>query len=85
MTPIEQHLVALVQAWDRMESEQRRNSVSGKAILHDIHLIGQTAAFFGNYDGMIALHDAAEEIGGNDNSVGYWLNSMWDGIGGWCS
>jgi hypothetical protein len=85
MTPIAQHIVALVQEWDRMDTEQRRNSGRGKGILHDIHLIGQTAAFFGDYDGMKELHDAAEALVGRDNSVGYWLNTMWDGIGSWQS
>ena len=85
MQPIEQHLVDLVREWDGMDSAERRDSARGKAILPDILLIGQTAAFFGGFDGMKKLHDAAEEIVGFDNSVGFWIHRLWDGIGGWCS
>ena len=77
MKPIEQHLVDLVREWDGMDSAERRDSARGKAIL--------PAAFFGGFDGMKKLHDAAEEIVGFDNSVGFWINRLWDGIGGWCS
>lgn len=85
MEPIHHHLVELVREWDGMDSHERRTSERGKAILHDIQLIGATAAHFDGYDGMKQLHDAAEALVGGDNSVGYWLNSMWDGIGSWCS
>jgi hypothetical protein len=85
MTPIDHHLFTLVREWDRMEQDERRDSARGKAIRHDIELIGQTAAFFGGFDGMKKLHDAAEQIVGFDNSVGFWINRLWDGIGGWCS
>ena len=85
MTPIDHQLFELVREWDRMDSAERRDSARGKAIQHDIELIGQTAAFFGGYDAMKRLHDAAEEIVGYDNSIGYWLNPLWDRIGGWCS
>lgn len=82
--PIENVLIELVQEWDQMDKQQRQGA-RGQAIYHDIRLIGQTAAFFGGFDGMIALHDAAEALVGRDNSVGYYLNLLWDRIGGWCS
>ena len=84
MKPIEQHLIDLVQSWERMNPAERKTDY-GRGVRHDIELVGQTAAFFGNYDGMKALHDAAEALVGGDNSVGFYLNAMWDGIGGWCS
>ena len=81
---IVQRLVNLVHEWDGMDTTQRRDP-RGLSIRHDIVLIGQTAAYFDGYDGMKKLHDDAEALVGNDNSVGFWLNTLWDGIGGWCS
>lgn len=81
---IEQTLVELVKEYDAMDSNERRAD-KGQAIRKNIQLIGLTAAFFGGYDAMIKLHDAAEELVGSDNSVGYYLNQIWDGIGGWWS
>jgi hypothetical protein len=46
-----------------------------------IRAIGQTAAFFGGFDGMTKLHDAFEKAGGDT----YKLNRLWDQIGGWCA
>lgn len=77
-----ERLVALVREWEAMPSDERQGP-KGQAVLEMIYTAGRTAAFFGGYDAMKALHDAAEELVGNDNSVGYRLNSMWDGIGGW--
>jgi hypothetical protein len=82
--PIADVLVELVREWDQMDKQQR-NGARGQAICHDIRLIGQTAAFFGGFDGMISLHDAAEAMVGNTNEIGYYLNLLWDRIGGWCS
>lgn len=62
-------------------SEQEKGA--GKEIVNKVQTIGRTAAWFGGFDAMKQLHDAAEETVGNDNSVGYQLNWMWDGIGGW--
>lgn len=73
-TPIEQTLVDLVKNLD-----EERND----AAIEKIRLIGSTAAFFGGYPAMEKLHDAAEVLVGNDNSVGSRLNGLWDGIGGW--
>lgn len=81
---IEHYLVAAIKTWDGLTPDQRR-STKGLALRKEVELIGKTAAFFGGYDGMKRLHDACEQLVGNDNSVGYYLNHMWDGIGGWCS
>lgn len=81
---IENTIVELVKEYDAMGSAERANE-RGQAIVKDIRLIGNTAAFFGGYDGMTRLHDAAEALVDKDNSVGFWLNRMWDGIGGWLS
>lgn len=53
------------------------------ALAERIQVVGVTAAFFGGYDGMRKLHDAAEALVGRDNSVGGILNRLWDGVGGW--
>lgn len=79
---IENTVVELVKEYDAMNSSERGED-RGQAIRKDIRLIGTTAAFFGGADGMTELHDAAEALVGKDNSVGYWLNKLWDGIGGW--
>lgn len=82
MMKIENTIVELIKEYDAMDSDAR-DEVRGQVIVKDIRLIGNTAAFFGGYDGMTKVHDAAEALAGKDNSVGYWLNKMWDGIGGW--
>lgn len=76
------YLVKLVQKYELMSSHEREED-EGKKLREMIHVVGSTAAFFGRYDGMKELHDAAEKIVGNDNSIGYRLNLMWDRIGGW--
>lgn len=81
---IEEMLVEMVRKYDTMDSNGRRGA-EGLAIRKEIELVGTTAAFFGGYDGMKKLHDAAEEFVNNDNSVGFYLNLIWDGIGGWFS
>jgi hypothetical protein len=81
---IEHYLVAAIKTWDQMTPDQRR-SAAGEELVKEVHLIGKTAAFFGEIEGMDKLHDACEALVGNDNSVGYYLNHMWDGIGGWQS
>ena len=75
-------LVALVQAFERLDSSQRR-SAEGQALKEKIQIAGMTASFFGGFAAMKRLHDAAEALVGNDNSIGYRLNYMWDGIRGW--
>ena len=57
---------------------QRRNDLYEKILL-----IGETAAFFGDYEAMKSLHDAAERLVGNNNSIGYHLNHIWHGVGTW--
>lgn len=75
-------LVQMVREYEQMSQNERKN-IAGIVLLGKIHTAGRTAAFFGGYDSMKQLHDAAEKLVGSDNSVGYWLNLMWDGIGGW--
>lgn len=53
------------------------------ALAERVQVVGLTAAFFGGFEGMRSLHDAAEALVGRDNSVGFHLNRLWDGIGGW--
>jgi hypothetical protein len=84
MDAIDLVIVELVKQWDAMSGAERETP-RGHAILNDVQLIGQTAAFFGGYGAMKKLHDAAENRVGNDNSVGYWINRMWDGVGSWLS
>lgn len=62
---------------------QDKSEEAAQQIIDKLRLIGRTAAFFGGYDGMKRLHDAAEALVGSDNSIGYRLNYVWDGIGGW--
>lgn len=54
-----------------------------KVIVAQIRAMGHAASFFGGFDGMTALHDAAEAATGKRNDIGYRLNHLWDGIGGW--
>lgn len=75
-------LVALVKQYDQMDRDKRESTV-GVTLRDHIRVAGATAAFFGGFDAMEQLHNAAEELVGGNNSVGYWLNYMWDGIGGW--
>jgi hypothetical protein len=77
-------LVKLTQEWDQMDSDARRGP-RGQEIKHDIELIGIATDHVGGFDAMTRLHNQAEALVGNDNSVGFYLNSMWDGIGGWAS
>jgi hypothetical protein len=81
MERIEQHIVDLVKEFEAITN--RRDSARAQAILKELKTIGQTAAFFGGYDGMKQVHDAAEKLVGNTNDVGYWLNNIWDGIADW--
>lgn len=71
---IEKTLVDLVQQYAEDRDEETKEK---------IRLIGSTAAFFGGFNAMNQLHDAAERLVGNDNSIGGRLNGLWDGIGGW--
>lgn len=76
-----ERLVALVKEYEQMTPRERLTN--GRNVLQCICTAGRTAAFFDGYRGMKRLHDAAEKLVGNDNSVGYWLNRLWDGIGDW--
>lgn len=75
-------LMEMVQEYAAMTERQQRRVV-GQLIVEKIHTVGHTAAFFGGWEAMKKLHDAAVELENADNRVGYWLNLMWDGIGGW--
>jgi hypothetical protein len=81
--PIQERLVDLIREYDGLRDRKGRDNKRAVEITHEVEVIGSTAAFFGGFEGMEQLHDAAEQIVGNDNSVGYWVNRMWDGIGGW--
>ena len=81
---IEKKLVALVQEFKSLQgASDEESSIRQDIIREHIELIGETAAFYGGFRGMIDLHDAAEELVGCDNSIGYHLNEMWAGIGRW--
>lgn len=75
-------LVAMVREFGSMDKGERKEE-KGRELLGKIRVSGHTAAFFGGYEAMKQLHDAAEELVGNDNSIGRVLNNEWDGIGGW--
>lgn len=75
-------LIFRVREWDKLNEDQR-NSDGGALLRAQIEAAGQAASFFGGYDGMKKLHDACEQQVGNDNSIGYHLNYLWDMIGGW--
>lgn len=77
---IEQTIVELAKEFNSLGRIYGREA---NEIVVKLQLIGQTAAFFGGFDGMTRLHDAAEALVGRDNSVGYTLNQAWHGIGGW--
>jgi hypothetical protein len=77
-------LVSVVRQYERMDNDKRQSSV-GVTLLDQVKVAGATAAYFGGFDAMEKLHNAAEGLVGEDNSVGYWLNYMWDGIGGWAA
>jgi len=72
----------LVRQYDELPRRDQ-DGVAGNALRDKVRTIGRVAAYFGGFDAMKKLHDAAEDAVGNDNSVGYWLNQFWDGIGGW--
>lgn len=75
-------LAQLALQYEELDRRSQEEGV-GKEIVNKVQTIGRTAAWFGGFDAMKKLHDAAEETVGNNNSVGYHLNWMWDGIGGW--
>jgi hypothetical protein len=59
-----------------------------KAFLQTIGLDSVVAVirpYLGGHEGLVMLLNAAEALAGRDNSVGYWLNKLWDGIGDWRS
>jgi hypothetical protein len=64
-------------------SDTDRRSTADKAraqaALEQFRLIGQTAAYFGGYAGMLELNDAIVAAGGDS----IWLNKMWEGVAGW--
>lgn len=81
---IEEKLVAFVKEYAKLRAATDLELVERRGNLYEkIRLIGETAAFFGRYEAMQKLHDAAEQLVGNDNSVGYHLNYVWDGVGTW--
>ncbi|NCU67958.1 hypothetical protein GWK50_19230 (plasmid) [Acidovorax sp. 210-6] len=79
---MEQPTVAITRELDGLrgkadpEANARRDELYAR-----LRLIGATAAFFGGYDGMKKLHDAAEQLVGNTNEAGYYVNRAWD-LGG---
>lgn len=54
-----------------------------KRMVRQIRLVAWGAVFIGGFGALRELHDAAESTVGNDNSIGFYLNHLWDGIGGW--
>lgn len=64
-------------------SRRDQEGAPGLNIRDQVRMIGRTVAWCGGFDAMKRLHDEAEDCVGNNNSVGYWLNQFWDGIGGW--
>jgi hypothetical protein len=66
--------------WPRdSDNRSEADKARAAAALDQFRLIGQTAAFFGGYAGMLELNDAIVAAGGDS----IWLNKMWEGIAGW--
>ena len=77
------HLIALVRRGVELGIGSKDQASEGQALMAQIRSIGLTASFFGGFDGMKKLHDAAEAATGCTNEIGYVLNLAWDRIGGW--
>lgn len=84
--PIEQSIIEITQELaqlrgrDEFATNARRDELYAR-----LRLVGATAAFFGGWDAMKKLHDAAEALSGNNNEAGYYINRAWDMIGGWAA
>ena len=82
--PIEETIVEMTRELAELrgqsdpEIDARRDELYSR-----LRLIGATAAFYGGYDAMKKLHDAAERLVGNSNKAGYYISRAWDMIGGW--
>lgn len=76
------HLILKVHALSAIPHFQREEP-EPQAMLAEIRAIGMTAAAFNGFEGMEAIHDAAEEATGWRNEIGGALNWIWDGIGEW--
>ena len=82
--PIEETIVEMTRELAELrgqsdpEIDTRRDELYAR-----MRLIGATAAFYGGYDAMKKLHDAAERLVGNSNKAGYYISRAWDMIGGW--
>lgn len=82
--PIAKSIVEICSELDELRGENNDEANARRVVLKEqLELIGATAAFFGRYEAMKKLHDAAEELVGNTNEVGDRLNRNWDMIGGW--
>lgn len=72
-----EELVALVQQYDQLKD---RDTPEGAALIARVRAMGWAASFFGGYEGMSKLCQAAEEL---DRKAGYWINYTWHDIAGW--
>lgn len=84
--PIQETIVEITRELDELRGERDPEPCMRRDELYvRLRLIGATAAFYGGYDAMKKLHDAAERLVGNTNEAGYYINKAWDMIGGWMS
>ena len=83
---IEVKIIEWVSEMESLHSDTSTSAEARKGVLREyLAIAGTTGAFFGGFDGMKQLHDACEAMTGNNNEIGYVLNRVWDGIGGWLS
>lgn len=71
-------LADLVESY--IKAIDNEDSVTRDKLAEQIKIAGKSAAFFGGFEAMTLLHDGAVDI---NPDAGYYLNRLWDGIGGW--
>lgn len=82
--PIEETIVEMTRELDELRGQNAPEVNARRDELYArLRLIGATAAFYGGYDAMKKLHDAAERLVGNTNKAGCYITRAWDGVGGW--
>ncbi len=84
--PIEQTVVEITRELDTLRGKNSSRDQERRDELYlQMRLIGATAAFYGGFDAMKKLHDAVEQLVGNTNESGYYINRAWDMVGGWAA
>lgn len=81
--PIEQTILEMTRELESLRHQGDSAMPRREELFKQLRLIGMTASFFGGWDAMKKLHDAAENLVGNTNQAGFYLNNAWDMIGDW--